>query len=64
MNSSNVKGIVTSSCSTYSFEKCSLRIVMPIYDELGNNYDIVATYIYNKNELTYNKGSSYGFEIN
>ena len=63
MNSNNNKGKVTSSCSIGVYENCSLKIVLPIYDEIGNSYDIIATYIYKYNGFTYSKGNAYGFEI-
>ena len=63
MNPSSNKGKVTSSCSITSFENCSLKIVMPIFDNMGNNYDIIATYIYKAADFSYNKGDAYGFEI-
>lgn len=65
MKPSNNKGTVTSSCSDNEVDNktCSLKITMPILDEDGNNYDIVATYIYNSNGFTYTKGTAYGFVI-
>ena len=58
-------GTVTTSCSSSAAAnaKCSLKITLPVFDEKGNNYDIIAAYIYTKNELNYTRGSNIGFEI-
>ena len=66
MNSNDNKGKVTTSCNNDEYDYCSLKIVLPIYDESGNNYDIRGTYIYKKNEFIYNSTpenikNDYGF---
>ncbi len=64
MDPNNYLGYVTTSCKNVSSSSCSLKITMPIFDEIGTNYDIVATYIYNSSDFNYQPGSAYGFVIN
>ncbi len=66
MNPNNYKGTVTSSCKDKVSSNCSLKITMPILDEDGNNYDIVATYIYSSDNFVINSTTddSLGFTIN
>ena len=65
MNPSANPGEVTTSCTSASAADalCSLKIVLPVFDEKGNKYDITATYIYTHSQLTYSPGSAYGFDI-
>ena len=65
MDPNKYKGNVTSSCTGNTFTKCALKITMPVIDDKDNNYDIIITYIYDKNNFTYSSNSNvYGFIFN
>ncbi len=56
-------GIVKSSCSSVVNENCALNIMVPMYNEEGDDYSINVAYIYKYSELTYSPGIDYGFTI-
>lgn len=65
LNPTVSKGKVMSSCSNDSFDQCSLRIDLPIFDDNLNDYSITLTYIYDRSSFTYDKSTNAnGFEFN